>query len=651
MTDVKANLELVGVLVLLTCASGVVRTNEQHLSSSNAATKASQSGTPVQLVIRLLTRIDTQLAADGKKEAEQYDKYSCFCKEQADNKLYAIERSEAKEAELKATIADLEADIKILNTDIGKLGTSITALGKSIIAKVKARAKEHATFVSNDQEVSEAIDACERAIEALKGSKGDLQGNVEMEALVQLKNVATLALGFATRSNTGVTDAQWNTLGHLAKAGEPGDAYDYKYHSNDIIATLENLRLIFTKEKNDLYQAEFEANSMFDRNALALSNEKTFKEADKLEKEKIEAYKTELKETAVDDLAAEKDSREADERFMSVLTNDCQDKANLFDGRSHVRAKEVTLIHEVLDYLERGLEPNWKANRKLNGLLQIPPAKVAVKSSNVASMSSPPSFVQLRGAASTAAKVRKNVLTLLKGKAGSLKSSVLAMAALKIEAAEDHFVKVRSMINDIIATLEAQASAEATTKSFCDTQMKAAVTTRDAEQAKTEDLKAQITTKEADKAQLEADIAELSQQISDLTKALDEATELRMEEKADNLEIIRMAKEGQGALGHAMDILRNFYEEHEFLQYTPFKSANSDRAGNTVADLAPEYQALPIVTGGVRPPSTLSLAYAARCSQILSVRKTISWEMNWSRRGSILRSKRKRKMISMPKPS
>merc|ERR1711957_1005528 len=169
---------------------------------------------------------------------------------------------------------------KILNTDIGKLGVAITALGKSINAKTKARNKEHATFVSNDQEVSEAIDACERAIEALKGSKGDLQGNVEMEALVQLKNVATLALGFATRSNTGVTDAQWNTLGHLAKAGEPGDAYDYKYHSNDIIATLENLRLIFTKEKNDLYQAEFEANSMFERNVLALSNEKTFKEAD-----------------------------------------------------------------------------------------------------------------------------------------------------------------------------------------------------------------------------------------------------------------------------------------------------------------------------------------------------------------------------------
>jgi len=273
-----------------------------------------------------------------------------------------------------------------------------------------------------------------------------------------------------------------------------------------------------------------------------------------------------------------------------VLTSDCQDKANLFDGRSSIRVKEITAISDALEVLKTGAKPNWKANRKLNGL-QKAPAKVVVKSNKMASMSSPPSFVQLRGASTAAAKMRKNVLAILKGSAGRLKSSVLAMAALKVEAAEDHFVKVRSMINDIIATLEAQAKAEATTKSFCDREMKAAVTTRDAEQAKVEDLKAQISTKEADKKQLEADIAELSQQISDLTKALDEATELRFDEKKDNLMVIGQAGVGQQAIEDALELLRNFYEQYALAQYTPFKSTDSDRDGNTVADLAPEYQA------------------------------------------------------------
>merc|ERR1719436_1253923 len=106
--------------------------------------------------------------------------------------------------------------------------------------------------------------------------------------------------------------------------------------------------------------------------------------------------------------------------------------------------------------------------------------------------------------------MKKNVLAVLKGSAGRLNSAVLSVVALKVEAAEDHFVKVRSMINDIIATLEAQAKAEATTKSWCDKEMKSAVSTRDAEQAKVEDLKGQISQNEADKAQLQEEIAQLS---------------------------------------------------------------------------------------------------------------------------------------------
>merc|ERR1712151_506464 len=143
------------------------------------------------------------------------------------------------------------------------------------------------------------------------------------------------------------------------------------------------------------------------------------------------------------------------------------------------------------------------------------PAKV-VKGGSRVHESKPVSFVQLRGSnsAAKAAKMRESVLAVLKGSAGRLNSAVLAVTALKVEAAEDHFVKVRSMINDIIATLEAQAKAEATTKSWCDKEMKAAVTTRDAEQAKVEDLEGQISQLEADKAQLLEEIAELSDEIA-----------------------------------------------------------------------------------------------------------------------------------------
>merc|ERR1712232_164462 len=240
--------------------------------------------------------------------------------------------------------------------------------------------------------------------------------------------------------------------------------------------------------------------------------------------------------------------------------------------------------------LTTGVVPTWKANRKLNGL-QKGPAKVVKAAKQLPVNSKPASFVQLRGSnsAAKAAKMRESVLAVLRSSAGSLKSAVLAVTALKVEAAEDHFVKVRSMINDIIATLEAQAKAEATTKSWCDKEMKAAVTTRDAEQAKVEDLEGQISQLEADKAQLLQEIAGLSDEIAKTQKALLEATELRADEKKDNLHVISETGIGRDAVEYAIEILQDFYDEHEFLQ-TGYVPPNSDREGNTVGDLAPEYQ-------------------------------------------------------------
>merc|ERR1719401_3338429 len=106
--------------------------------------------------------------------------------------------------------------------------------------------------------------------------------------------------------------------------------------------------------------------------------------------------------------------------------------------------------------------------------------------------------------------------------------------------------------------------------------MKQAVTERDAEQAKIEDNNAQIAQNEADKAQLEQEIAELSQDIADLQKALLEATELRADEKKDNLMVIGEAGVGKEAVEYAVEVLRQFYESVALSQVS-YVPPNSDR--------------------------------------------------------------------------
>merc|ERR1712194_522584 len=160
----------------------------------------------------------------------------------------------------------------------------------------------------------------------------------------------------------------------------------------------------------------------------------------------------------------------------------------------------------------------------------------------------PLSFLQargntLRGSVAVETRASQKVQELLEASASKLHSPVLAMAALKVNAAEDHFVKVRQIIKDLIAKLESDASAEATQKAFCDK----------------EKNKAAISGKQAAKARLERDIAELSAAIAANKKALLGATELREKEKAENLERIEQADAGRAAVQQALNVLKQFY--------------------------------------------------------------------------------------------
>merc|ERR1712129_271335 len=142
----------------------------------------------------------------------------------------------------------------------------------------------------------------------------------------------------------------------------------------------------------------------------------------------------------------------------------------------------------------------------------------------------PSSFLQRvqvhRGAGAAAAQTElvHRTLRLIDAKATKLQSSALSSLAAKIALQEDHFVKVRGMIKDIIAMLKKQAEDEADTKSFCDKEMAKALSNRDGEKLKMEESGATIAKKTAEKEELIKDVADISEEIAELAKALNEAT-------------------------------------------------------------------------------------------------------------------------------
>jgi len=522
--------------------------------------------TPMEKVIGLLKDLSAKVAAEGKEEAAAYDKFACFCKEQADEKLYAIEKSEAKIADLKAEIKALDGEIAELNGQIADLSKTISNLENEIDRKTKKREKQHAEYQVKAQDMSEAIAACGAAIKALKDSKSAMSG-----AKLNLVQV------------TGGAVKAWSTNAHAASLlSKLNAAPKYQYQGNEIIATLQDLLAEFKQMKKELDVEEFDINSAFEKNKLALSNEKTFAEKDKAEKEEIVESKTEQLEAAKSDRDDETSDMNSDQNFMDTLTADCEKKATLFDQRSSLRSKELSTLAEATEKLQEGAVPNFSANSKLVGLQKG--VKLGSASPNAVA------FVQIKSVQheqSGKEASLQRVRNLLGNAAERTGSGALSALAERVNLAEDHFVKVRQLIKDLIAKLKADAKAEAEQKGICDTGMAKAINKRDKANAKIEVANGRITTLTAKKNSLEDEIDTLNGQVAELKKALLEATELRASDKADNEKTMDMSSEGAEAVKMALGLLSEFYK-NAFVQTGKYVPPNADRDGNTVGDLAPE---------------------------------------------------------------
>merc|ERR1719258_617373 len=90
------------------------------------------------------------------------------------------------------------------------------------------------------------------------------------------------------------------------------------------------------------------------------------------------------------------------------------------------------------------------------------------------------------------------------------------------------------MIKDLVEKLKADAAAEQDQNAWCDSEMEKATSSRDENQGGRENDLANKAKAEATIAKLEEEIAGLLAEIADLKKALNEATELRVKDKAEN---------------------------------------------------------------------------------------------------------------------
>jgi hypothetical protein len=522
--------------------------------------------TPIEKVTQLLKGLEAKITAEGKKEAAAYDKYACFCKEQADEKLYAIEKSDKTIEKLSAEIKELDAAISELNGQIGTLNSKASGLEDKIKDNQDDRDADHAAYLAKAKDLIDATEACGAAIAAMKDAKGGLK-----DAKVNLVQVHSRLMAAAAKHSVPA-----KAMALIESLGAP----KYQFQGNDIIATLEDLKATFNQMKKELDEDEFDVNSVHEKEALGDSNNLKFTKKERDEKAALVEKKSEEVMQARESREEENKDRSADQSFLDTVTRDCEDKAANFDQRSRTRSDELTAMTGAIQQLEEGVKPNAGASKKLVGLVQ-----------------GAPSFIQIRNQAHTlqqdSNRAVKRVQELLQEAAGRLDSKVLQGAAARVQLSADHFVKVRGLIKDLITKLEKDAAAEADQKSFCDKAMSDAIQQRDDGKSDQEAAQAQLTKLRATKEELENDIADLAAEIAANKKALNEASQLRNQEKADNEQTLAEAEEGEEAVKMALQILGDFYDNAFVQTSKKYVPPNSDRDGNTVGDLAPKTESEP----------------------------------------------------------
>jgi len=473
--------------------------------------------------------------------------------------LYSITKADEKISLLTAEIKTLTGDITGLGKDISALNTEIGDLKTTCEDEQKARDKEFNAYAVTRDDLAGAISGCGMAIEMLKGGQapGLIQEKISdsiLKAVPSMKHDLTISKHVTA----------------LMQFGE--DPAGFKFHSGEIIELMVNTLKQFKNNKNDLDAEEAEKKHTFDMAQGARFNQIKALEGSLAESESESAEKEEAKAKAEDDKAKTTETKDADNTFMMDLTSQCEAKATAWDARSKTRSAELTAIAAATETLKGEVatvamvKVGAKVKKGPMTIEQQEDADAAADDENIDGFlqeDTDLSFLQKPKSAFLQSRAQRKVVLhkmmgYLKKQAKSLNSNTLG--ALMIQMKEDHFVKVRGMIKDMIAKLEADAAAEGDQKAWCDSEMEKATSKRDENIGNIEGDLAEKAKAESNIAKLKEEIQTLMEEMAELNKSLNEATQLRKKEKAENMKALADATGGLEGTKKAMKILKDFYD-------------------------------------------------------------------------------------------
>merc|ERR1712032_1358279 len=509
---------------------------------------------PITKVLQLLSDMQTKIIAEGEAAHTIYVEFAEMCEERSKNLQFEIKTGKGEVAGLEAAIDEETAMAAALDTKVEELTGSIATDEGDLEAATKIRAKESTDFMAEEKELSEVIDALQRAIGILEREMAK-----HGASMMQIRNAGSLAktLQLLVEASS-LTSADAKGIAALVQTQQGSDDTEtgapdpavYKGQSGGIIETLGDLLEKAEGQLAELRNKETAALHEFQMLKQSLDDKIKYETKELAEAKTGIAASNEKKATAEGDLEMTTKNLNEDVAALSDLHHECLSKAQDYEAETKSRGEELTAIATAKKTIQ---ETTGGAADLSYGFSQV-------------------SLLQRSQSGGL------KVVRFLRELAQNKHFPALAQLSMRMDAAirtsDDPFAKVKGLIQDMIERLEKEAEADATEKAYCDKELAETNAKKDAKTTEIKKLSTKIDQMTSRSAQLKGEVAELEKGLSALAKAQAEMDKIRLEEKEDYSKAKEEMEAGIKGVQLALKVLRDYYAKED-------KAHSSDEGGGS----------------------------------------------------------------------
>merc|ERR1719230_1087860 len=449
----------------------------------------------------MLQNMQAKVEAEGKKEAELFEKFMCYCKTGTSDLTKSIDDAETKIPQLSSELKDSEATLAETKEGLKQDQMDRSAAKAAMAEATGIRKKENAAYVAAKDEFVANIDAILKATAALeKGMAG---------SFLQTQSASVLKKILSAQATQDMLEEDRQTLLSFL-SGNPF-SQGYAPQSGQIVGLLKQLGDDMATSLAEIMIAEEKAVFTYGELMKAKTAEvNSLTEAIEAKTKKIGDLGVAIVQIK-DDIGDTSDSLAEDKAFLKELEKGCDTKAAEWEERKKTRAAELLALAETIKILndDDALELFKKT---------LPAPGVGLMQVSV-----------------TTAAMRKEALAAAQSarRADRQGHTKLDLIMLSLSGRQVSFAKVITMIDDMVAMLKQEQLDDEHKKEYCELQFDESDDKKKSLEFTLEKTENSIDKTESAIAQATEDIATLIATIKALDESVAEATSLRKSENEE----------------------------------------------------------------------------------------------------------------------